>query len=55
MSGWMMITEAAEESVSERLGQRKWLSFIFMEEDLEVWMSFFSMLVSNPKEWGIPG
>lgn len=55
MSGWMMITEAAEESVSERLGQRKRLSFIFMEEDLEVWMSFFSMLVSNPKEWGIPG
>lgn len=29
MSGWMIIAEAAEESVPECLGQRKWLSFIF--------------------------
>lgn len=36
MSGWMIIAEAAEESVPERLGQRKWLSFIFMDEALEV-------------------
>lgn len=54
MSGWMIITEAAEESVPVCLGQRTSASF-FMEEVLEVWMSFFSILVSKPKKWGFPG
>lgn len=54
MSGWMIIAEAAEEGVPECLGQRKWLSFFFMEEALEVWMSFFSILVSNPEGWSLP-
>lgn len=30
MSGCMIISEAAEESVPECLGQRKWLSFVFL-------------------------
>lgn len=55
MSGWIVIAEAVEKVFLNVWGRESGSASFFMEEALEVWMSFFSILVSNLNEWGFPG